>query len=82
MDDKSVFIKRFGQNIRRVRVEKNMTIEKLALDAGVTYSQISRLELGKRNPTAYTIYVLSKTLNCCPSEFFFDHQEKQRPETV
>lgn len=47
-----------------------MTVEKLALNAGLAYSQVSRLELGKRNPTAYTLHLLSRTLDCCPSEFF------------
>lgn len=67
------------------------TVEQLGLESGLGYSQVSRIELGKRNPTAYTLYILSKTLNVCPSEFFKPIQmgnhpslenKKQSQETV
>jgi len=70
MTDKQVFQKVLGQNLRRLRSEKNLTIEQLALDAGLAYSQISRIELGKLNATAYTVHILSQTLGVSPSEFF------------
>jgi transcriptional regulator with XRE-family HTH domain len=70
MYNKQEFQKTLGQNIRRVRNGKSLTVEKLALEAGIPYSQVSRIELGKRNPSSYTIYVLSKTLEVSPSEFF------------
>lgn len=59
-----------GKNLRRIRQQNNITVEKLGLDSGIGYSQVSRIELGKRNPTAYTLFILSNTLNVCPSEFF------------
>ena len=70
MDPKEKFIKNLGRNIRTIRIERKLTVEEVALDAGIPYSQISRVELGKRNPTAYTLHLISKSLNCCPSEFF------------
>ena len=70
MTSKEEFQKTFGQNVRRVRNGRSLTVEKLALEAGIPYSQVSRIELGKRNPSGYTIYILSKTLDVCPSEFF------------
>lgn len=59
-----------GSNIRRIRLEKEFTVEQLGLESGIGYSQVSRIELGKRNPTAYTLFVLSNTLNVNPAEFF------------
>ena len=70
MHDKQKFQKTLGQNIRRVRNGKSLTVEKLALEAGIPYSQVSRIELGKRNPSGYTLYILSKTLDVSPSVFF------------
>lgn len=69
-----------GSNIRRIRLEKEFTVEQLGLESGIGYSQVSRIELGKRNPTAYTLFVLSNTLDVNPAEFF--KMQKKRPETL
>ena len=69
--------------MRRVRVDRRLSVEKLALEAGLAYSQVSRIELGKISTSAYTLFLLSRTLEVNPATFFdsitFD---KQRPETV
>lgn len=70
MNTKTEFKLMLGRNIRRVRNEKLFTVERLANDSGFSYSQVSRIELGKLNPTAYTVFILAVTLNVCPSEFF------------
>ena len=70
MKSKYEFQKLVGKNLRRLRLEKQWTLEKLALESGLTYSQVGRIELGKRNPTCYTIYLLSKTLDVKPTNFF------------
>lgn len=70
MMDKKMFQILMGQNLRKVRVCKNMTVEQLALEAGLTYSQVSRIGLGKINTTVYTIHILSITLKVSPEEFF------------
>jgi transcriptional regulator with XRE-family HTH domain len=83
MHDKQEFQKTLGQNIRRVRNGKSLTVEKLALEAGIPYSQVSRIELGKRNPSGYTLYILSKTLDVSPSVFFeSSNSNKQSLDTV
>lgn len=69
--------------MRKVRVNKKLSVEKLALEAGLAYSQVSRIELGKISTSAYTLYVLSRTLEVCPSVFFDTLvKDRQRPETV
>jgi transcriptional regulator with XRE-family HTH domain len=70
INTKQEFQKHLGLNIRRVRSGKSLTVEKLALEAGIPYSQVSRIELGKRNPSCYTLYIISKTLEVNPSELF------------
>jgi hypothetical protein len=70
MITKEEFQTLLGHNVRRIRRDKNYTVEDLGFESGLGYSQVSRIELGKRNPTAYTLLILSKALNVCPSEFF------------
>lgn len=59
-----------GNNLRRIRKEKMITVEQLGLESEIGYSQVCRIELGLRNPTAFTLFKLSKALGVCPSEFF------------
>jgi transcriptional regulator with XRE-family HTH domain len=73
MSTKEEFQTLLGQNVRRLRKYRNYTVEDLGLESGLGYSQVSRIELGKRNPTAYTLYMLSKALDVSPSEFFKLH---------
>lgn len=75
MKSKHGFQINLGRNLRRVRNDCRWTIEKLALESGLTYSQIGRIELGKINPSCFTIYLISKTLKVCPSEFFKKYME-------
>jgi len=69
MYTKNTFQTLLGKNVRRVRISRNMTIEELAHEANMTYSQISRIELGKINTSVYTLHVLSRTLDVTPMEF-------------
>lgn len=70
MKTKEEFQRELGSNLRKLRTMRNWSIEKLALESGLTYSQVGRLELGRRNPTAYTIYILSNTLQIKPADIF------------
>jgi transcriptional regulator with XRE-family HTH domain len=70
MKTKNEFQKFIGSNVRKIRTSKNWSIERLALESGLTYSQIGRLELGKRNCSIYTLYIISYTLETEPSDLF------------
>jgi transcriptional regulator with XRE-family HTH domain len=70
MKSKETFRLQLGRNLRRLRTARNLTIETLALDSGLAYSQISRIELGKINTTAYTIHILAHALKVEPAEFY------------
>lgn len=91
MSNRNEFQTLIGKNLRSLRIKNKYTVEQLGLESGIGYSQVSRIELGKRNPTAFTLYLLSKTLNVCPCEFYkttINNPEvtndlyEQRPETV
>ena len=61
---------RIGQNFRNIRLEKKMTIEELAFELGVEYTQLSRIERGKINTSVYQLYNISKALQVDISEIF------------
>ncbi|MBX9785675.1 MAG: helix-turn-helix domain-containing protein [Chitinophagaceae bacterium] len=39
-------IKKFGRRVRETRLSKKISMENLAFEAGIEYSQISRIEKG------------------------------------
>ncbi|MEY4987434.1 MAG: hypothetical protein RL567_1213 [Bacteroidota bacterium] len=59
-----------GLNIRTIRNSKGMTIEKLAAEAGMEYTQLSRIELGQINTSLYQVYKISKALSVNICEIF------------
>ncbi|KAA8485874.1 helix-turn-helix protein [Arcticibacter tournemirensis] len=67
---KEDIIKKIGSNIRSCRKDKQISIEKLALEAGLDYSQICRIERGIINTSVYQLYLISKTLDVPIITFF------------
>lgn len=55
-------LKRFGENLRELRLKKSLTIEELANKADIEISQVHRIEIGQVNPTLSTLNALSKAL--------------------
>ncbi len=64
--------KKVGKSIREMRIKKGMSIEKLANEAGIEYTQLSRIELGKINTSIYQIYILSNSLSVPVPDIFRD----------
>lgn len=62
------YLKLFGENLKRLRSEKNLTQEMLSYKADTPLSQIGRIERGERAPTILTILILSKALGVHPKE--------------
>jgi transcriptional regulator with XRE-family HTH domain len=52
-----------GINVLRLRRQKNLSQEQLALRAGRTRSYLSSLEAGRRNATLDTLEVLAEALD-------------------
>jgi transcriptional regulator with XRE-family HTH domain len=72
MRTKEEIANQLGHKIRTLRVQKNMTMEELALESGMDYSQLSRIERGKINTSVYQIYTLARVLEVPANSIFRD----------
>ena len=70
--EKKEIVRKLGGNIRKLRIERNLSMEKVALESGMEYSQIRRIERGIINTTIFQIYRIAKTLKIPIKEFFND----------
>lgn len=67
--DKHV-LKKFGEQVRKLRREKGMTQEQLADAAGIERSYMGTIERGERNPTLMKVYNIAKALDISLSKIF------------
>ena len=67
--------KKVGTRIREIRISKSLSMEKLATDTGIEYSQLSRIELGKINTSIYHVYIISQSLKV-PIQDLFEPVQK------
>ena len=56
----------FGANVRRVRLERGMTIEELADAVELVYTYVGQIERGSRNPTLDVVERMAATLQVEP----------------
>jgi len=59
-----------ARNLRRLRVDRNLSQEALAADAGIDRTYVSRLERGLENPTVVILEQLAEALGARIVEFF------------
>ena len=57
-----------GNRVRSIRQSKGLTIEQLAFEIGVEYTQLSRIERGRINTSVFQLFLISKALKTCFSE--------------
>lgn len=55
-------VNEFGEFLRMVRTENNLTLQKLAEDTGLTQAFLSMIENGKRSPSLHTLILLASIL--------------------
>ena len=60
--------KAFGQALREIRQSKEISQERLGLDAGFDRTYISLIERGINSPTIRTVVKLAAVLNVSPSK--------------
>ncbi len=65
-----VGIKKFGKKVRQLRLEKNLTQEAVAYEAGIEPMQLSKIERGIINTSLSHILTIAKALKIHPSQFF------------
>ena len=58
-----------GENIKRIREERNMLQMELAERAGVTQAMICQIERGTRNPSLQIAVEIAKALGCKTEDF-------------
>ena len=61
-------LKKFGENIRRLRDIQNLSLRDVSINCNIDNGQISKIEQGQVNITLLTIVELAKGLNVAPSE--------------
>lgn len=64
------FVILFGENLRKIRKSKKMSMEKLAHQSSMEYSQISRIEKGQINTSISTAKILADALEVNVYELF------------
>lgn len=78
-DKKKTPTEAFGEVLRELRVQKNLTQEALALEAGTERSHISALERAEKGPSLGTILNLARALNVSAGELI-DRVERKLAE--
>ncbi|WP_140937074.1 helix-turn-helix domain-containing protein [Sphingobacterium lumbrici] len=64
----------FGNRLRELRQQRNMSQEELANKIDTPISQISRMERGEGNPTLHTLFEISTALKVDLKELIdFNH---------
>jgi transcriptional regulator with XRE-family HTH domain len=51
-----------GKKIRCLRQDRGLTMEQLAFEVGIEYTQLSRIERGVINTSIYQLFVISRAL--------------------
>ena len=71
---------RIGQEISRLRKQIGISATELARRAGLSQSQISRLENGQQGFRSHTLARLSKALGVSPAHFFINELDDVRKD--
>ena len=61
---------RVGQNVCRLRTNKNFTQEQLAEKADISRRYLQRIESGEKNPTVDILTKLRRALGCTWNDLF------------
>lgn len=62
MDEKKQLALLVGSKVRSFRKMKRLTIQDLAFEVGIEYTQLSRIERGMISTSLYQLYMISKAL--------------------
>ena len=69
-NDDKIFIKKFGEKLKKIRLEKNLSQEMLANDANIPINQIGRIERAEISTSLTTIFKIAKALNVNIKDLF------------
>jgi transcriptional regulator with XRE-family HTH domain len=63
-------INEFASKLKELRAREGLSQNQLAFEAGLSLSQIARIETSRINPTICTVFALSRALNVPVYELF------------
>jgi DNA-binding XRE family transcriptional regulator len=63
-------IEAFAIQLKKIRLEKGLSQNQLAFEAGLSLSQVARIETARINPTLSTVIILARTLDITLPELF------------
>lgn len=69
--------KRFGENLRSIRIAKGISQDKLAVKSQIDRSYIGRIDRGEVNITIDKLYILAAALECDPKDLLPNIQKKK-----
>jgi transcriptional regulator with XRE-family HTH domain len=64
-----------GANLRRLRVRRGLSLERLARASGVSRAMLGQIELARSTPTIKVLWKVARTLNVSFSALISDHDE-------
>jgi transcriptional regulator with XRE-family HTH domain len=68
-----------GKNIRRYRIEAQLSQKELAAGMGVEQGYVGRLERGGKNPTIVTIWHAAEALGVPPAVLLRTRSKRSKP---
>lgn len=70
------YMKGFGERLRKIRTEQNLTVKQLSALSGVPEKTIYRVETGEvSDPRVSSVVPIIKALNCSADEVIFDPED-------
>lgn len=60
-----------GENIRRIRMERDMTQTELAKKSGISVQMINQIEWGTKGMSVSTLACLAQALQCTTDEIIY-----------
>ena len=70
MLEEKLYLLLFGQHLRKIRNENNLSQEHLAIDSDIPTNQIGRIERGEISTTISTLFAIANALDIEKKELF------------
>ena len=70
-NEEQLFLSKFGNRLREIRLAKNLSQEMLANDADIPINQVGRIERAEISTSLNTIYKIAKALEIDIKELFY-----------
>jgi transcriptional regulator with XRE-family HTH domain len=64
------YLKAFGANLSKIRLEKGLTQEEISYRTGMSFTSVNRIESGKINTTVASCNELAKALGVSTKQLF------------